>query len=155
MKKLKIYIDSSVFGGCFEPEFEKYSNQLYQIFQREEAIPVVSGVVYSEIEKAPDYVQKKLFDLKGIVLATLNPEIVRLTELYLKEKIVTRKYTDDATHIAISTYHQVDVLVSWNFKHIVNLRRIHLFNGINLKEGYPMLEIRSPREVIESDKKRS
>lgn len=54
----------------------------------------------------------------------------------------------DALHIALATVARVDVLVSWNFKHIVNLRRIHAYNAVNLKRGYPLLEIRSPREVI-------
>lgn len=61
------------------------------------------------------------------------------------------EYLLDAQHIAIATINRVDVLVSWNFKHIVNLRRIHLYNSINLKYGYPLIEIRSPREVINEE----
>lgn len=54
----------------------------------------------------------------------------------------------DALHVALATIAKVDVLVSWNFKHIVNLGRIRLFNGVNLEQGYGPLEIRTPREVL-------
>jgi len=72
-----------------------------------------------------------------------------LAEKYVKEKIVTRKFCSDALHIAIATIHKVDVLVSWNFKHIVNLNRIKQYNSVNLKHGYTMIEIRSPMEIVE------
>ena len=70
---------------------------------------------------------------------------------YMGQKIVSENYYGDALHIAIATVLRVDVLVSWNFKHIVNLDRIKQFNSVNLKEGYSILEIRSPREVIENE----
>lgn len=152
IKKLRIYVDSSVFGGCFEKEFEKYSNFLFEMFEREEAIPVVSSVVYNEIAPAPELVQDKLLNLKNGERVEINEEIELLAELYLKEKIITRKYADDALHIAASTYYKVDVLVSWNFKHIVNLQKIHQFNAVNMREGYGILEIRSPMEVATNAK---
>ena len=68
-----------------------------------------------------------------------------------KQKAVSEKYLLDAQHIALATINHVDVLISWNFKHIVNLRRIQLYNSINLKYGYSLLEIRSPREVINEE----
>ncbi len=67
----------------------------------------------------------------------------------MKDKIVTHKYRSDALHIAIATINKVDVLTSWNFKHIVNLSRIRLYNSINLKYGYGQIEIRSPRDIVE------
>jgi len=70
---------------------------------------------------------------------------------YKTIKIVTKKYYSDALHIAVATVIGVDVLVSWNFKHIVNLNKIKSFNSVNLKEGYNILEIRSPREVIDNE----
>jgi len=74
-----------------------------------------------------------------------------LANLYLKEEIVSRKYSGDALHIAIATVANVDVLVSWNFKHIVNLKKIKRFNSVNLNEGYPILEIRTPMELIDNE----
>lgn len=72
-----------------------------------------------------------------------------LADKYLKEKIVTARYKSDALHIAVATIHKVDVMVSWNFKHIVNLNRIRQYNSVNLKYGYSMIEIRSPMEIVE------
>jgi len=74
-----------------------------------------------------------------------------LSKKYIEEKAVSEKYLVDAQHIALATINHVDVLISWNFKHIVNLRRIQLYNSINLKYGYPLVEIRSPREVIDEE----
>jgi len=95
--------------------------------------------VKSILEQIPENHREYLF---------LNEEAKILAERYIKEKIVSSKYLLDAQYIAIATINKADVLVSWNFKHIVNLRRIHLYNSINLKYGYPLIEIRSPREVI-------
>ncbi len=71
-----------------------------------------------------------------------------LADAYLKEGAITKKWHEDALHIAIATINKVDVLVSWNFKHIVNLDKIKKYNGVNLKHGYTMLEIRNPREIL-------
>lgn len=54
----------------------------------------------------------------------------------------------DALHVALATIGRVDVMVSWNFKHIVNLNRIRLFNAVNLEQGYGLIEIRTPMEVL-------
>lgn len=71
-----------------------------------------------------------------------------MAEAYLSEGVITKKSRVDAQHIATATTNRVDVLVSWNFKHIVNLERIHGYNSVNLKLGYPMIEIRTPTEVL-------
>ncbi len=75
-------------------------------------------------------------------------EAVELTESYILEGAVSKKYYEDALHIAIATVNKASVLASWNFKHIVNLERIRLYNAVNIKKGYSLLEIRSPREIV-------
>jgi hypothetical protein len=82
-------------------------------------------------------------------LITIGEEEHQLADRYIKEKIVTAKFRADALHIAAATINKIDVVASWNFKHIVNLNRIRLYNSINLKYGYSMIEIRSPMELIE------
>jgi len=67
---------------------------------------------------------------------------------YLAEGILPANMLVDAQHVAIATIAQVDALVSWNFRHMVNLPRIHRYHAVNAKLGYPTIEIRSPREVI-------
>ncbi len=78
----------------------------------------------------------------------LDEESIALANAYLKEGVIAERSLSDARHIAIATVERVDVLVSWNFKHIVNLNRIRMINSVNLKFGYSLIEIRSPMEVV-------
>ncbi len=150
MKKFRVYIDTSVIGGCLDSEFSEWSNSLFAEIQKGRKTAVISDLTLEELEKAPDKVKRILLSLKDIQMerVELSPEAENLAEIYLKEKIVGKIHYADAQHIAIATVEKVDVLVSWNFKQIVNLNKIHLFNAVNIKQGYAILEIRSPREVI-------
>ena len=148
MKKIKIYIDTSVIGGLFDEEFEKYSQKLFEAFENNEFIPVISTIVLKELENAPENIKNALLRLKNYEILDINSEVENLALKYLSEKIITEKYFDDALHIAISTINNIDVLVSWNFRHIVNLNKIHKINAVNLIENYSLLEIRSPMEVL-------
>ena len=151
MKKLKVYIDTSVIGGCFDNVFKKWSNKLFDEFISGKKKAIISETVLEELEQAPKEVREKIKEIpEGFIeKVNLTEEIINLSEQYLKQKIVSPKYRDDALHIATATIMDVDVLVSWNFKHIVNLNRIRRFNSINILEGYKVLEIRTPQEVID------
>ena len=146
----RIYIDTSVIGGCFDDEFSEWSNLLMDEICKGRKIAVVSDITYREIELAPEVVQRKLFDLPDefIEKITSDDETEFLAKQYIKAKAVTRKYYEDALHIANATIKKVDVVASWNFKHLVNLERIRKYNSVNLKEGYSLIEIRSTREII-------
>ena len=111
---------------------------------------IISDIVLFELEGAPENVREVLNRISGdnVEYVFLNEESIALANTYLKEGVIAESSISDARHIAIATIERVDVLVSWNFKHIVNLNRIHLLNSVNLKLGYPLLEIRSPLEVI-------
>jgi hypothetical protein len=149
MKVLKVYIENSVIGGYFDDEFKGYSHKLFENFRKGIYKPIISSHVIAELESwAPDYVKDNLKTLEYEEF-DVNEEMTELAKKYIEEKIVSEKFYSDALHIAIATVIGVDILVSWNFKHIVNYNRIRLFNSVNLKEGYNILEIRSPREVIE------
>ena len=78
----------------------------------------------------------------------VNDEVIKLAETYINDGALTNKSYNDALPIALATTNNADVLASWNFKHIVNINRIRLYNSINLKLGYKMLEIRTPREIL-------
>ncbi len=150
MPPLRIYLDTSVLGGLYDAEFEKDSKALFALFVRGEAVPLVSSVTEAELSHAPKQVRSLLVMLReaGGETIPLSPEAEALAAAYIEAGIVTRKYEADALHIALATLAKVDVLVSWNFRHIVNLQRIRGFNGVNLIYGYGTLEIRSPKEVI-------
>jgi hypothetical protein len=150
MLKSRIYIDTSVIGGCFDPEFESASNILVAEFIAGRKKVVLSDIVLFELEGAPANVQAVLHRIPSDnnEFVFLNEESIALANTYLKEGIIAERSLSDARHVAIATVERVDVLISWNFKHIVNLNRIHLINSVNLKMGYPLLEIRSPLEVI-------
>jgi predicted nucleic acid-binding protein len=148
--KQRVYIDTSVIGGCFDNEFEEWSNRLFDEFKSGNRIAVISDITLDELSDAPKRVQDNFYkipeDHLEIILA--DAESRELADLYIQEKAVSIKFYEDALHIAISTINRVNVLASWNFKHIVNLDRIRHYNAVNLKSGYSILEIRTPREIL-------
>jgi hypothetical protein len=148
--KQKVYIDTSVIGGCFDSEFEEWSNRLFDDFKSGKRIAVISDITLDELSDAPERVQENFRKIPEDNLEILisDNESRKLADLYILEGAVSKKFYEDALHIAISTINQVNVLASWNFKHIVNLDRIRLYNAVNLKNGYTMLEIRNPREIL-------
>jgi predicted nucleic acid-binding protein len=149
MKILRVYIDTSVIGGCFDHEFAPWSNGLVRDFEEGRFLPVVSEVVAAELEFAPEAV-KAMWD-KILYLAPafleVTEEVAALTASYAKHGALPPKFRNDMLHIALATVADIDVLVSWNFKHIVRLDKIRLFNAVNLELGYKQLQIYSPREV--------
>ncbi len=150
MFKLRVYIDTSVVGGCLDEEFKGDSVQLFDEFVKGAKTLVISDVLLFELEGAPEEVKNILRKVptENIEYVSLNEESITLANTYIEEGAVAEKSLSDAHHIAIATVERVDVLVSWNFKHIVNINRIHLLNSANLKLGYPILDIRSPKEVL-------
>ena len=103
----------------------------------------------AEILEAHEEV-RSLLDRSAIQKAEkvfLDEEATLLADAYIQEGAVNEAHRVDAQHIAIATIERVDILVSWNFQHIVKWSRIRAFNAVNLKRGYPQLEIRSPQEV--------
>jgi len=151
MKKTKVYLDASVIGGCLDKEFKQYSNLLVAEFISGKKIALLSRILFAEISKAPQPVQDVLMRIqKGSYEFLENtPEVDALAQKYIRHKILDQKWFDDATHIATATVYKADVLVSWNFKHIVNYNKIHLIHSLNLKEGYPAIEIRTPTEAVD------
>ncbi len=150
MIKHRIYLDTSVIGGYFDTEFQEWSKLLFKSFIAGEMIAVISDITLDELENARAEIRSLLQlipeEFKEFILK--NTEVEQLANTYLKEGAITKKFYEDALHIAIATIHKVDVLVSWNFKHIVNLERINKYNGVNVKHGYTMLEIRNPRDIV-------
>lgn len=149
MKTSRIYIDTSVIGGCHDKEFAPWSNGLMKDFRLRNYIPIISDLTFKELVNAPQTVKQTLKTLVEFdpEIIEINDDALNLAEIYLERKILTPKYRDDARHIALATIANVDVLVSWNFKHIVHYDKIRLFNAVNLEQGLKSIDIYSPREV--------
>lgn len=146
----RVYIDTSVIGGCLDDEFATWSKLLFNEFRSEIKIAVVSDLTLRELEEAPEEVRQILSELpsESVEYVFLTNEAISLADIYIAQDVVNEKHLIDAQHIAIATIELVDVLVSWNFRQIVNLDRIRKFNAVNLMQGYHLLEIRSPLEVL-------
>ena len=146
---MKVYVDTSVFGGYYDDEFKEWTSRFFNEVENAVHQIVISALVEQELVNAPQNI-KELFakHQKNIEKVLINGKMIDLAESYVIEKALSRKFFNDALHIATATLHKIDVLVSWNFRHIVNLNRIRLFNAVNLKNGYSPIEIRSPREIL-------
>ncbi len=151
--KLRIYTDTSVLGGCEDDEFREPSRRLLEAFQRGKLTLVLSELTLRELETAPEGVRTVLVAVPSghVETLVLSREAKELADAYIAEGAIGSRMRADALHIAMASVARVDVLVSWNFKHIVNLKRIHAYNAVNLKEGYPLLEIRTPREILDDE----
>lgn len=98
---------------------------------------------------APEFIKELLESIpeEHKEIARLSPEAIELADKYIEAKVVGKTSRADCQHIAIATLANADVLISWNFKHIVNLDRIRGYNGINYQNGHKMIEIRTPKEI--------
>lgn len=146
----RVYVDTSVVGGQFDEEFDWQTKPFWDAVKNGEIIVIASDLLARELVKAPVYVRTFLTQLpKTQVEAVISTvESAELAQHYIADKVVGRTSLDDCQHIALATIARADCLVSWNFKHIVNINRIRGYNGVNMKLGYPLLEIRTPYEVI-------
>ena len=150
MKRLRIYLDASVVGGCLDEEFAEESLALINMGATRRFIFLVSDLLLEELANAPGEVKKIVSQLDdGLVEAvSMSEESAALRDAYIKAGVVGAKHANDAHHVAIATIAGADLIVSWNFKHIVHFDKIRLFNAVNLRESYPIIDIRSPMEVV-------
>ena len=141
-------------SGCLDDEFARASTALFDAFRAGADTVLVSDVLRLEVKRAPQTIREAIRDILDSVPVAHIEHVMRgqaareLAEVYFKEKVISRKHVEDAWHIATATVSRANVLVSWNFKHMVNLGRIHGYNGVNLKLDYPFIEIRTPAEVL-------
>jgi len=148
--KSRIYIDTSVIGGYFDEEFKEDTFALFERLKNDEVIFVISDLLELELINAPQRVRELLttFAAAEFEHVSITEEVIKLADNYIEEKVVGKTSLEDCRHIAMETIYRADVLVSWNFKHIVNLDRIKGYNSVNLRKGYQILEIRSPKDLI-------
>lgn len=146
-----IYIDTSVIGGCFDKEFDQASLALFELIKQGKYLCVYSNVTLEELKGAPQKVKD--------ILDNLNPNFKQkvmvdnecrfLADCYLENGVLPPKSYTDALHLACATIVEADYIISWNFKHIVNYRRIKLVNTLNRQLNYQPIQIFSPPQIIQ------
>lgn len=148
--KQRLYIDTSVFGGFYDEEFSEFTKPLFNRLLIGEFKLLFSSITQDEISYAPENVKKLVKSMKAenTEFLEINDEAVELATQYIAERVVGQTSFADCLHIALATINRADYLISWNFKHIVNVQRIRGYNAINIKNGYKELEIRSPRDFM-------
>jgi predicted nucleic acid-binding protein len=155
MRRLKLYLDTSVLNFYFadsSPKEKEATQELFREIKSESYEAFISSIVVEEISEASEAKQKVLVSLiekYNLMPLEIDEEIESLANLYIQNKIIPQKYEADAVHIAAAVINDLDVIVSWNFEHIVKLKTKLAVNGINKMEGYKEIEIYSPMEVIE------
>lgn len=151
---IRIYLDTSIVGGYFDIEFKEETHLLFERLLKKEVIFVLSDLLDFELRFAPKVVKELLnnYDQNLFERVYFNEEVDVLAHKYIEAKVVGKTSIEDCRHIALATISNVDVLASWNFKHIVNYERIQNYNHVNINNGYKHLEIRSPKELINYDK---
>lgn len=149
MKTLRVYLDTSVIGGCLDDEFSLDSNKVIKAIKEEKFLLLISEIVINELIDAPQKVKDVLLSIpKNVIeVVNINDEILQLRDHYIDAGVVTEKSINDATHVAAATVARADAIISWNFKHIVRLDKMKGYNQINLLHGYGILTIISPLEV--------
>jgi len=149
----RVYVDASAVGGAFNQKFMEQTKPFWDAVQNGEVIIIISDVLQNEVDSAPGRVQKFFASLpeSQIERVVSTQESDHLAEQYILEKVVGPTSLDDCKHIALATIAHADVLISWNFKHIVNITRIKGYNSVNMKLGYSQIEIRTPYEVIHDE----
>jgi predicted nucleic acid-binding protein len=153
-KKKRIYVDTSIVGAIADEETRRQQTKpFWDAVQRGEIVIIVSDVLKNEVDRAPKIVREFFASISESQTEPVNSteESNTLATQYITENVVGKSSLDDCKHIAMATLAHADVLVSWNFKHIVNVDRIRGYNGVNMKLGYPCIEIRTPYEVIHDE----
>jgi len=149
-KTISVYADTSVFGGVFDEEFRDPSKAFIEAVRAGRFVLVTSELVRQKIAAAAQAV-RQLFEEMLVVadVAAVTAETLQLQQAYLHADIVSERFATDALHVALATVSGASMIVSWNFRHIVNFRKIPKYNAVNTLHGYGDIAIYSPLEVIQ------
>ena len=155
MKKLRLYLDTSVIGGYFDEEFEKHTKQLFALLRTGVYRSFISELAIFELYRSPKALLENIEDLLSEIeyeRLVETSESRDLAQAYIDAKVLPPKCMDDARHVAIATSEHIDYIISWNCKHLANVERIRRFNAVNLQHGHAVIDIRTPLEVTGDEK---
>ena len=148
-KPVRIYADTSVYGGVFDEEFETSSRVFFDDVRFGRYVLVVSDIVREEVVGAPDPVRNLFAEISELAEPVeIGGEVLALRRAYIEAGIVGRRSLADALHVAFATVSRCEVIVSWNFRHIVNWEKIPQYNEVNKAKGYQEIAIHTPQQVI-------
>jgi len=148
---MKFYLDTLIFGGIFDQEFQNPTRMLFDFIEKNGIKIVYSNILEKELEFAPEEIKSLVYsNLVKAEYIDITDEMLQLAEIYIREGALTEKSINDARHIAIATISGVSAIISWNFKHMANFMKIQQYNSLNLKQGYRMISIHTPMEIIEN-----
>jgi len=146
--QVRAYADTSVFGGVFDDEFEKPSKLFFEVVKTGDIKLLTSELVRQEIQAGPRKVRAFFEEMLLFAeVVGISGAVLELQKAYVNKGIVSKKYATDAMHVALATVAGASVIVSWNFKHIVNFQKIPMYNSVNALQGYHPIGIYSPLEV--------
>jgi predicted nucleic acid-binding protein len=145
----RLYLDTSVIGGCFDAEFADDSRRVIEAVLSGQARLLFSEILEAELLNAPESVRRLFADIPDRVRerVVFTEEVETLAREYVARGVVPEAWLEDCRHVAAATVARADAIVSWNFRHIVKLDKIKGYNQVNLLNGYGVLTILSPREV--------
>ena len=149
----RVYVDTSVVYGALSQRFERETKPFWDAVFNGKICVILSDVLEGEIQRSPQNVRDfyRTIPESQIERSFSTDESNKLAERYITEGVVGKSSLDDCRHIALATLAHASVLVSWNFKHVVNINRIRGYNSVNEKLGYSRIEIRTPYEVIHDE----
>ena len=150
MSMPRTYADTSVFGGVFDDEFKDASLAFFELVTKGRFQLLVSDLSRREIDEAPEAVKDYFDSLLGrMQFVNMDQRAIDLRDAYMAAGVVGARSLDDAAHVAAATVAKADLIISWNFRHIVHFEKIRLYNDVNTTRGYGSIEIRSPLEVLD------
>ena len=155
MYRFRVYADTSVFGGACDSEFRAASHTFFRLVNRGDYVVLISDETLRELADAPDSVREVYEGLseKQLERVVITTEVLALARAYVDAGVVSERSSTDAMHVAAATAAAADLILSWNFRHIVNFNRIRGYNEVNIARGYRHMTILSPLEIGDDDEK--
>lgn len=149
MHKIRVYIDTSVFGGTQDEKFIEPSQRFFKRVHKGDFVIILSNVTLRELVKSPDAVQAvwQSLPVEFVEVVQIDADVEELAEAYIRANVLGNDSLNDALHVAAATVAGAELILSWNFRHIVNFIKIRGFNSVNISLGYRTLTILSPLEV--------
>jgi predicted nucleic acid-binding protein len=155
---MRLYLDTSVIGALFDvemPQRIRITRELLDLIVDGKHLGVISNIVLEEIDQSPEELKEKLVsEIRKVPFQVIaeDENSADLLEIYERGDFIRKGARLDLRHLSVATAYGVDAVVSWNFRDIVNIRTRRAVHSVNLRLGYPLIEIVSPEEVVEYEK---